>query len=555
MAVAASRVFEHLEHHRILRIARHEVASHPFTRLRRAMYGLAVGLNDEDSGDVELSDRLRQCLSEWLTVPVPFASLRATALDELGDPGFVEIRWGDDMRRYLDAARQSLSVLQRMESPLRAQLSCEIRDASRGRLPCRVYCHRSATEHFISCAAEAGCTLGPNDFIHSLRDYRNAEPFGALIKVGPLRARGWGSVPSACVNAPRYSELVQVVWTGMDDEPGFGDDPLVTPWTGASASGESTRDQNGSGPGRGTGTITDTAPSAWSRTVIVHEDRSKFDDAKQPASDESSPDELEIFARMDRPQSPRRVLLLHIGGNLGLLYPPHAEVLLSAPGASTPDAISRSTLAEVDPCGRFLVRADVGDVNLGAHLTDHGWYSTRWKAELKRQFDWHEEGLLRRLRAAGITLRNLRECVVHWIQRASTVIHAPQRRRHFELLIDVLEMETREPQPTGGRKTAGPWWRAAWHEVAASRGLAIQFGLQEQEIIGEEVDRIVLTILPEVQQQVETGEPFRVAIPPGHSLQGSISFLPIREVEEGFCVPDSALKSLIHISEAEKWRA
>ena len=141
------------------------------------------------------------------------------------------------------------------------------------------------------------------------------------------------------------------------------------------------------------------------------------------------------------------------------------------------------------------------------------------------------------------------------MQPASTVIHAPQQRRHFELLIDVLEMDAHAPQPEGERRTAGPWWRAAWREIAASRGLAIQFGVHEQEIIGEEVDRIVLMILPEVQEQVERGEPFRVAIPPGHSLEGSISFLPIREVEEGFRVPDSALKSMIHVSEAEKWRA
>ena len=554
MTVAASRVFEHIAQNRILRVTRHEVASAPFTRLRRAMYALILGLRDEESGDIDISDRLRQSLSEWLTVPVPFESLRALALDQLGDSALVELRWGEELRRSLDSARQSLRAVQRMESPLRAQLSRVIREANSGLCSWRIYCHRSAMEHFVSCAAGVDCTLGPDRFIHSLRDYRSSEPFDVLIKVGPLRTRGWGAIAGAFVNAPRYRHLVQVVWTGMGDEPGFGDDTLVTLLAGPSAARESAGDRNGTGLEAGTGASEGESPSTWSRSVIVHEDQSCTEDAPPPAIGETPPDELQTFARMRRIQAPRRALLLHVGDGLGLFYPPHADVLLLQPEMQSPDAAVRCSLADVDPRGRFLVRADIGEVNLGAHLTEHGWYSTRWKAELRRQFEWHPEGLLRRLRAAGIRLRRLRGCVEHWMQPASTVIHAPQQQRHFELLIEVLEMDTHAPQQGSERRRNSPWWRAAWQEIAVSRGQAIQFGMQEQEIISEEVDRIVLEILPEIHVQAERGEPFRVAIPPGKALEGSISFLPVREVEEGFRVPESALKSMVAISEAEEWR-
>jgi len=207
-------------------------------------------------------------------------------------------------------------------------------------------------------------------------------------------------------------------------------------------------------------------------------------------------------------------------------------------------------------CGRFLIRADIGDVNMGAHASDQGWYSTRWKAELNRRLEYHAEGLLRELRAAGLTLQNLGERVDYWRQVATNVIRAPQQRRHFTMLIDVLDMESRTPRTDGVRKPgAGSWSLRAWEEVRASRGLAIQFGMQEQEIIGDEVDRVILSILAELEPQVIEGEPFRVAIPSDHSLEGSISFFPIRAVETGFCVPDSVLKTLLRVSEVEEWRA
>ena len=37
------------------------------------------------------------------------------------------------------------------------------------------------------------------EFLHSVRDYNNTPPFGALLKVGPLRSAGWGAVPDAVI--------------------------------------------------------------------------------------------------------------------------------------------------------------------------------------------------------------------------------------------------------------------------------------------------------------------------------------------------------------------
>jgi hypothetical protein len=117
-------------------------------------------------------------------------------------------------------------------------------------------------------------------------------------------------------------------------------------------------------------------------------------------------------------------------------------------------------------------------------------------------------------------------------------------------------MERASATPAADRpRTVGSWSSIAWDEVRRSRGLAIQFGMQEQEIIGEEVEDFVLSMLTELELQLNSGEPFREAIPSGNSLDGSISFFPILSVETNFLVPDTLLGSLLGMSEVEEWRA
>jgi len=53
------------------------------------------------------------------------------------------------------------------------------------------------------------------------------KPFEVLIKMGPLRSKGWGSAPDAIVSAPRFGTLVQIVWAGCADEDDFGYDPVA----------------------------------------------------------------------------------------------------------------------------------------------------------------------------------------------------------------------------------------------------------------------------------------------------------------------------------------
>ena len=67
------------------------------------------------------------------------------------------------------------------------------------------------------------------------KDYREVEPFDVLVKVGPLRSKGWGSAPDATLSAPRFAKMVQIVWSGCGDEDDFGYDPAGIIAGGASA--------------------------------------------------------------------------------------------------------------------------------------------------------------------------------------------------------------------------------------------------------------------------------------------------------------------------------
>jgi hypothetical protein len=315
MPPKASTIFNHMAQHPTLDVARHEVECSVFNELRRSVYRLIVGLQAADIDEIEAAHRLRQALSEWLTVPIQFAHLQTTVLDELGSSTAVGVRWGAESRTCFDAAVSSAREVKLLQSPLRRELANVLKDADASGLNLRIYCHRGATEHFVSCAADAGVTLGADAFLHSLRDYRDTEPFDVLIKVGPLRTRGWGSFPAACLNAARFRFLKQLVWAGMSDEEGFGDDPLISPWQEASAPE--------------TGVSHPAPPSAlrWLRSTIVHTDTT-VTALSAPDQAPTTPDELHAFSAIRRNQPLRRALLLHVGSGLAVFYAPHAEVLL-----------------------------------------------------------------------------------------------------------------------------------------------------------------------------------------------------------------------------------
>jgi hypothetical protein len=348
--------------------------------------------------------------------------------------------------------------------------------------------------------------------------------------VGPLRSRGWGSAPDAILSAPRFGTLIQVVWTGSADEDGFGYDP-VTPQ---------------SEPVRGA-TRRVSGSIEWTRrTVTVSEEATPL----QTVFPEF--DELATFDAFGRGPASRRATLVEIDDDHGILFPPNSQVPSFDPNAVGEPAIALRVPGETLSAGMFVMWALLGDADLGGLQATDGNFSRIWKQRLRDELRRDTAGLVQRLRAAGIELQHLASRARRWWRPPSTVIHAPQQRRHFEALITVLGID--HDSPPAAHTHRRPWWQYAWNEIAHSRGEAIQTGMQEHEIIYEELFAFLGTLQSDLISRAASATTFQIEIPEGRSLRGTVRFYAVRSIEEGFCVPDHALRTICDLDSVEQWR-
>jgi hypothetical protein len=133
------------------------------------------------------------------------------------------------------------------------------------------------------------------------------------------------------------------------------------------------------------------------------------------------------------------------------------------------------------------------------------------------------------------------------------VIHAPQTKRHFEILIKILGIE-RDVGASSSRTLHRPWSEYAWNEIGRTRGEAIQTGRQENEIVYEELFAILESLLSDIQERAQTQEFFQLEIAPDRPLQGVVRFYKVRSLEDSFLVPDTLLKEICDLDTVEQWR-
>ena len=538
MRATASDVFAFLAGAKTFAVERHEISSTAFGALRRSVRAIVVQLREGgDPEAVEISDRLRSHLSEWLTVPVQFDGAILQALRGFGSPNDVGARWGRDIRLDFEDALHRAEELQRIENPVRTALRKVIRDLQIVDRNFKIYCHRTALIHFNSLgAATSDISLTSDRFLHSVREYRDSDIFDALIKVGPLRSWGWGSAPDAIKSAPRFSTLVQVVWAGCGDEPGFGFDPVSSQAEVLVA---------GAAPVSGEEALVSRV--SWTPRVT------RSGDLESAENESIDQDDFQIFGRLNPMGAKRRAILVQIGSQHGILYPLHTHVLSFDPVLVTRAPIWRRLPGEELAKGMFVARRLLSDVDLGDQQVEHDHYSQIWKSRLDEERHRDLDSLINRLRIAGLNLACLPADIRNWCVASTTVIHAPHRSKHFEVLIQVLGVgsDARDEQ----HARSYPWWRRAWDEIRRSRGEAIQAGLHGQEILDDQLLITLSNLLPEIRRHAACEDGFSFTIPAGHPVQGCVMFNKVTEIEEGFLAPDTELKVVRDLSTIEQWRA
>jgi hypothetical protein len=203
------------------------------------------------------------------------------------------------------------------------------------------------------------------------------------------------------------------------------------------------------------------------------------------------------------------------------------------------------TLAE----GMFLIRPMLGDVDLGGVQAAEGNYSRTWKQRLREELQNSPENLCLMLRNKGLDLVHLRSCLSNWTKPATGVIHAPQLMEHFRILIEVLAPDRRVLISNNV-----PWWQLAWREIRVSRGEAIHAGFQEQQILQEQTQRLLRTLISDVRLKASASDGFHLLIPTGRDIQGTFLFWKVLAVEEGFHAPETELKEVRELSVLEEWR-
>lgn len=540
MPVPASQIFDFIDQSEGGTAERHEIASAAFGNLRRSLRQIVSRCFDpDDNRAVEVATGLRALLSEWLTVPVPFDGMMLESMKHwLGEPESVQACWGSDLRGLYDTALCAAEGLQAIENPVRERLRTMIRDLRTQGANIRVYCHRRAREHFESL-------MGPPDdypfpdgtFLHSVKDYRETEPFDVLIKVGPLRSRGWGAAPDAILTAPRFGKLVQIVWMGCSDEVDFGYDPVSLET--ASATPEAAGEVIASATGRGS--------VKWTTQVI----RFGNDPGALPGY-VAEADELMVFRVLGQSPTQCAATLIQTDRRHGILYRPHTKVISFDPDPTARPPIAHRVPGETLVEGMFLINPCVGHVDLGELRAEHGHYSNIWRTRLEQERQRDAAGLIRRLREAGLDLVGLRSAINHWCEAPTTVIHAPQQMRHFEILVRVLGAGgDGSGRPTEARI---PWWRPAWAEIRRSRGEAIQAGVEKVEIVEEHLLGVLQALLPQIRARSSAKVGFSIPIPAESGVAGQFLFDTVCAVEYGFRVPVSELGIIRELSVIDQWR-
>lgn len=531
-ATAIFRLLEDAPEHTHVR---HQFACPEFSRVRCGMRTMITALL-EDESSTEVAERLRHLLFSWLTSPLPFSELDATALEKMGSPSVVGGLWGRDVMRAFEFTMDGLSTLRSMTSPLRSALEDTLLESVTGGTRLRVFCNRNARTAFTSLYGWADFEAsGAVGFLHTPRDYRVAEPFDTLVKVGPLRTIGYSSMTGAVVNAPRYRSLHQFAWSGLPDEEGFGRDPLLKVLDQSTDTEAHPSEQQRLG-----GSV------CWQRTEV----HTGQEDTAYTAS--AAPvDELTLFARPASRADSRDAVLVQIGNDLGVLYPLGTDVIALHRDTSGTMQAGQTAVSALIGGASFLAWPDIGDVDLGgAHAMD-GAYTAIWKSRLAECLNSRPNWLESELRRNGLALRGLTSCLENWARPASSVIHAPQQRGHFAILVRVLGIE--DDRTTCPRPPQVPWWRLAWAEIARSRGQAVQVGMQEQEIIQGELLAALNSLPDRLSRLAEGGETFVLPLAPV-GLEGSVTLYHIEAVESGYRVPEAVLRTVVPLNTAYEWR-
>lgn len=504
----------------------HVCESQLFSAIRSHMRALfaAIYLPEGDARENEPALMLRMEMMKWLTSPLmPDATilLKCGLANELQ----ARYRWGEEAAHEVTVLKDLISRYREEDSVLNEEfvkVFCNL-TGEYGQDRLKIWCHRNERDLFRTLL-EGLTELEDQAFICSLADYRNCPPMDALIRFGPMRTYGMAKTPEALITSPAYRRLVRFVWKGLADEEGFAIDPVVPTHN-------------------------------WLENMrsVRHNVTGKALIIESPPADELADDIAFFAATKGATRGQHPCVLVELPGDCGVLLRPGASQLVFSPASDDCDAISYRHINEVE-AGDYLLfhdaDADFGLVSVDAAKAP---LAAVWKKALAELYNQQSGLCVQRMRDAGISLRNLYRAAESWMSLNGSVIHAPQRRDHFQaLLTRVIDQELIPPRIHNGQVVPG--WRLAWAEVAASRSTAIEHGVMESAIINEQLTVELRKELGYLRDMVSHDGGYRHLLTPENGLVGSVRFDPVIGIAHGFAAPPEEFGKPMKLLFAEQYR-
>lgn len=518
------------EHRRI------EIRSPLFDHLANSLRALCRGLSDtEDPISSDLLLSMRKKLFELLTVPVTFDDSVPKLLMRFNQSHDIESRWGENIAQHHKEAFLAARELTNLHNPLRSKLAEVLKELCEHQKRVCVYCSKCDKPLFESLfSREESELLDELIFVHSVAQYRKLTLCDTLVKVGPLRANGWGSCPDAVISAPRFETLAQLVWHRSQDEEDFGYDPIVSAFPNAKGKHLASH-------------LAKNSSCFLSVKWQIH--RTEFSDTTVGrAVVTNGDDDFELLSGFRHRQNYEDASLVQVSNDKGMLFPVRSRVLVFDLKSSVAEY---QRPGDVLPFEMLLVRADLTDYTTSETSVQDGQYSSFWKQQLKDEYRCNPRSLLTNLAENGLRLRNLRSAIERWCEESSTVIHAPKTVEHFRILITTLGIDFENSYDHDNSQAS--WWQYAWNEVRKSRGEAIHSGFEEQHLIEQEQMRVLLDLAPRIEDQAERRQ-FSFGIPAGYRISGALKFHTILSVEGGFSAPQDVLRQTLNLERIKRWR-
>ena len=505
----------------------------PVEQIRKSLRAIAVSLDTEDDKQHKLFRDMFGIISSLQVSPLKFDSIFYANINNLFPENTdVAAIWGTEIKDNLDRVKAISQSLLGEENPIIREIINLTKSELYLNRKTRFCLASRDADDFILIMAANGISICREDIICSPKDYTDQGLFDTLIRIGPLLSWGRASCPIGIISSPKYSKLVQVIWSDSSNEDNFGDDALVK--------------------------FDRTNTSLISKVVNwkIFSKNIKCDWGKnipefKKTSFDVPSDDFKVFRRED--DEIRNARLLKLDDTYGILFAQNNKVIIFDPQAVEGEKIFISPARDVHSDYFIIIPKAFSHLALSVTSIGSSERTSKWKSELKKQLTERPNELCVELQAAGVNLASLNQQIRHWVNDPTTVIHAPQKYEHFSILCSKLNLNIKL-QTNSGKEI--DFDKVAWEDIRISRGEAISAGFERNEALDNHIVSELNKISASLFESLKSSENvFSLKLNQCDGFEEiNVDFYRIIGEEDGYKVPARELKKILEIDFIQQWQ-